>query len=81
LCIIFKIIAFFIKLFAQLFVRVGILLTFVKHLHACIISLCTKGGLGPTTLSEYFQNSIENRRRSKIKYMAAHFPGLAQTLQ
>ena len=40
LCIMFKIIAFFrITLFARLYVRVGILLTFGKHLHDRTISL------------------------------------------
>jgi hypothetical protein len=36
----FKIIAFFIiTLFARLYARVGILLTYGKHLHDCIISV------------------------------------------
>jgi len=40
LCIMFKIIAFFlIMLFALLYVRVGILLTCGKYLHVCIILL------------------------------------------
>jgi len=39
-CIMYKIIAFFIiKLTAQLYVRIGILLTCGKHLHGRIISL------------------------------------------